>query len=267
YKWGQNWGIPLFRWDALRARDFDWWRQRVRKVRGCFHLFRIDHILGLFRIYGFPWRPQLNADFLPLTTRNLHRVPDAVSDDAAVFTEPLAAALQTLEAVHISPRDRVVVIGAGKLGLLVAQVVHLIGADISAIVRHESQARLLDHWHIPAFGRDELPSKRAQVVIDCTGTADGFADSLDLVEPRGTIILKSTYRGIPQIDMTRVAVEEIKIVGSRCGPFAAALRLLAASLIDVESLVEAHYSLDDALLAFEHAARRGTLKVLLDIGS
>lgn len=205
------------------------------------------------------------ADYMALTTRNLYVVPDAVSDTAAVFTEPLAAALQTLEAVHISPRDRIIVIGAGKLGLLTAQVLRLTGADVSALVRHESQAKLLNQWHIPAFARDEVPSSGAQVVVDCTGTAEGFADSLDLVQPRGTIILKSTYRAQPQIDLTRIAVDEIKVIGSRCGPFDAALRLLEAGLVDVESLVEARYPLDDALQAVDHAARRGALKVLLEV--
>ncbi len=214
---------------------------------------------------GIDRHPGAFADYLALTTRNLHLVPDSVSDDSAVFVEPLAAALQTLEAIHLSPRDRVVVIGAGKLGLLVAQVVRLSGADVCAVVRHEKQANLLDQWGIPAFAREELSAKQAQVVIDCTGTAEGFADSLELVEPRGTILLKSTYRGTPQINMTRVAVEEIRVVGSRCGPFDAALRLLAAGLVDVESLIDARYPLDDALQAFEHAASKGTLKVLVDV--
>jgi threonine dehydrogenase-like Zn-dependent dehydrogenase len=143
--------------------------------------------------------------------------------------------------------------------------VRLIGADVCAVVRHEAPARLLAGWGIPAFTRDELPLNRAQVVIDCTGTAEGFADALALVEPRGTIILKSTYRARPQIDLTQIAVAEINVVGSRCGPFDAALRLLEAGLVDVESLIEAHYPLEDALEAFGRAAQHGVLKVLLDI--
>ncbi|HVU10171.1 MAG TPA: alcohol dehydrogenase catalytic domain-containing protein [Phototrophicaceae bacterium] len=206
------------------------------------------------------------ADYLALTTNNLHIVPDGVSDDAAVFTEPLAAALQSLEAVHISPRDRVIVLGAGKLGLLVAQVVRLIGADIGVIVRREKPAKLLNHWRIPALARSEVQQHQAQIVIDCTGTAAGFADALELVEPRGTIILKSTYHDLPQINMTRIAVDEIRVIGSRCGPFDAALRLLDAGLVDAEALIEARYSLDAGLQAFEQAAQPGVLKVILDIG-
>jgi threonine dehydrogenase-like Zn-dependent dehydrogenase len=216
---------------------------------------------------GITGHPGAFADYLALASRNLHIVPDSVSDDSAVFVEPLAAALQTIEAVHISPRDRVVLIGAGKLGLLTAQVARLTGADVAVVVRHDKPAHLLNRWGIPALALSEFPPKRAQFVIDCTGTPDGFAEALNLVEPRGTIILKSTYKAVPQIDLSRIAVDEIKVIGSRCGPFDAALRLLAAGLVDVESLIEARYSLDKGLQAFERAAERGMLKVLLEISS
>jgi threonine dehydrogenase-like Zn-dependent dehydrogenase len=206
------------------------------------------------------------ADYICLTARNLHAVPDEVSDDAAVFVEPLAAALQVTEAVHISPRDRVVVIGLGKLGMLAAQVLHLTGADLAAVVRHEKQAALLHQWGITTVRVDELEPERAQVVVDCTGHAEGFASALRLVEARGTLVLKSTYSGLPQVDMTQIAVREIRVVGSRCGPFDAALRLLRAGLVDVESLVEGRYDLENAQAALAHAAQPGTLKVLLGFG-
>lgn len=215
---------------------------------------------------GIDRHPGAFADYLQLTTRNLHVVPDGVADDAAVFVEPLAAALQVFETHEISPRDRVVIIGAGKLGLLVAQVARLTGANVAAIARHERSARLLDSWGIPALERSAIPAQRAQVVIDCTGTAEGFADALELVEPRGTIILKSTYRDMPHANLTRIAVDEIRLIGSRCGSFDSALRLLAAGLVDVESLIDARYSLGDGLQAVEHAAQKGTLKVLLEMG-
>lgn len=209
------------------------------------------------------------ADYMRVPVVNLHRVPVNVSDDAAVFVEPLAAALQILEAVHVSPRDRVIVIGAGKLGLLVAQVLRLTGADLSVVVRRDKQRHLLETWGIEAveWGRadDRLRDQSASVVVDCTGTADGFGDALRLVEPRGTIVLKSTYEGLPQANLTLVAVNEIRVVGSRCGPFPAALGLLSDRLVDVESLIEARYPLDDAAAAVEHAAARGALKILLDI--
>lgn len=213
---------------------------------------------------GIIRHPGAFADYLALTTRNLHVVPDEVSDDEAVFVEPLAAALQTTEAVHISPRDRVVVLGVGKLGMLVAQVLKLTGADVVAVVRREKQARLLNQWRIPAVELNDLEPQRAQVVVDCTGQADGFEAALNLVEPRGTIVLKSTYHGLPSANLTQVAVREIRVIGSRCGPFDAALRLLKMGLVDVNSLIEARYNLDDALAAVEHAAGEGVLKVLLE---
>jgi threonine dehydrogenase-like Zn-dependent dehydrogenase len=214
---------------------------------------------------GIAGHPGVFANYLALTARNLHVVPDGVSDDAAVFVEPLAAALQVIEAVHVSPRQRVVVIGAGKLGLLVAQVLKLTGANLSVVVRREKPAQLLNKWGIAAVESGELPPQRAQVVIDCTGNAEGFAQAIELVEPRGTIVLKSTYVGVPQADLTRVAVDEVRVIGSRCGPFEAALRLLQHQLVDVESMVERHFPLSDGLAAFEYAAQPGKLKVLLDV--
>lgn len=212
---------------------------------------------------GIDRHPGAFADYLTLTTANLHAVPDSVSDDAAVFVEPLAAALQVIEAVHVSPRDRVIVVGAGKLGLLVARVLQLTGADIRVVVRREKPAQLLANWGIPAARVDELETQRAQVVVDCTGNAGGFATALDLVEPRGTLVLKSTYRGLPQADLTRVVVNEVRVVGSRCGPFEAALRLLEANLVDVTALIDARYDLSDALVAFDRAKQPGMLKVIL----
>lgn len=208
--------------------------------------------------------PGAFADYLVLPQRNLHLVPDTVKDDQAVFVEPLAAALQVTEGVHISPRDRVIVIGLGKLGMLIAQVLKLTGADVIAVVRREQQARLLQKWGIQTAALEELEPQRAQVVVEVTGNEDGFAAALNLVEARGTIVLKSTYNGLPQADLTQIAVREIRIVGSRCGPFDAALRLLEQGLVDVESLIEARYPFDDALQAMEHAQQKGVLKVLFD---
>lgn len=213
---------------------------------------------------GIDDHPGAFADYLALVSRNLYPVPDDVSDDMAVFVEPLAAALQVTEGVHISPRDRVVLIGAGKLGLLVAQVLKLTGADLSVVVRREKPAALLQKWGIRAVTADELARRSAQVVVDCTGNAEGFAQALELVQPRGTIVLKSTYVGTPAANLTRVAVDEIRVVGSRCGPFDAALRLLSHGLIDTESMIDGRYSIDAALVAFDHAAKPGALKVLLE---
>ena len=204
------------------------------------------------------------ADVLALTAANLHAVPDSVTDDEAVFTEPLAAALQVLDSVHISPHQRVILIGAGKLGLLTAQVLALTGCDLAVVVRRERPRQLLDTWGIPAVTAHQLPMQRAQIVVDCTGTSEGFALAQDLVEPRGAIVLKSTYTDLPQANLTRVAVDEVRVIGSRCGPFEAALRLLARRAVDVTSLIEARYPIEQGQLAFSHAAEAGALKVLLE---
>lgn len=213
---------------------------------------------------GIRQHPGAFAEYLALSVRNLHRVPDTVPDDAAVFTEPLAAATAILEAVAISPRDRVVILGAGKLGLLCAQVVRLTGAEVVVVVRREAQAALVRGWGLIAAQRDDLSEQAASIVIDCTGNAGGFADALALVEPRGTIVLKSTYVGLPAADLTTVAVRELRVIGSRCGPFPAALRLLEHGLIDTQSLIAARYPLSDGLAAVDAARQPGALKVLLE---
>ncbi|MFQ3565438.1 MAG: alcohol dehydrogenase catalytic domain-containing protein [Aggregatilineales bacterium] len=213
---------------------------------------------------GIRKHPGAFAEYLALATLNLHPLPDSISDDAAVFVEPLSAALQVLETVHISPQRTVVLIGAGKLGLLVAQVIHLTGAHLKVIVRRSKPAQLLQSWGIQAFERDMVEAQSADIVIDCTGTQDGFADALALVKPRGTIVLKSTYVGFAQVDMSKLVVDEIAVVGSRCGRFAPAIRLLESGLIDTESLIEGRFSIDDGLLAFERAAQPGALKYLLE---
>src|SRR5262249_28287432 len=144
-----------------------------------------------------------------------------------------------------------------------------IGCDLTVIARQPRPIALLKKWNvdysmpIESGYQPALAPQSADVVVDCTGNAEGFAAALDLVMPRGTIILKSTYADLPQANLTRVVVDEIKIVGSRCGPFAAALRLMQLGQIDLQSMIEACYSLDHAIEAFEHAARRGVLKVLL----
>lgn len=214
--------------------------------------------VGIFRHDG------AFADYMALTVHNLHAVPENVSDDMAVFVEPLAAALQVTEAIHISPRDRVALIGAGKLGMLIAQVLKLTGADLAVAVRREKQAALLQKWDIPVIYPADLKPGSADVVVECTGDPKGFEAALNLVRPRGTLVLKSTFHGLTPADLTRVVVNEIRLVGSRCGPFEAALRLLAAGLVDVEALIEARYPFKEVLTAFNHAGQTGVLKVLLD---
>lgn len=215
---------------------------------------------------GIDRYPGVFADQLRLPLENLYAVPDSVPDHVAVFAEPLAAACEIQAQVRISPSDRVVVIGAGKLGLLSAQVLKLTGCDLSVVARQDRPKELLKQWEIPVIdGRnpDVRLRNSAHIVVDCSGTAEGFAAALDMVRPRGTLVLKSTYAASPQADLSHIVIDEITVVGSRCGPFSAALRLMQANLVDVTSMIEVTYSLDDALAAFEHAAKPGALKVLL----
>lgn len=213
---------------------------------------------------GINQYPGVFAECFKLPVQNLYVVPDGLRDSQVVYTEPLAAACQALEMVHVRPSDRVVLLGAGKLGLLTAQLLRLTGADLTVVVRHAYQAELLAEWGIPAARFDTLQPGQADMVVDCTGNESGIADAMQLLRARGTLVLKSTYHGLPQADLSKIAVNELKIVGSRCGPFDAALRLLEAGLVDVERLTSARYPLDEALQAFDHAARPGTLKILLE---
>lgn len=216
---------------------------------------------------GINQYPGTFAEYLRLPLVNLFPVPDSVRDDEAVFTEPLAAALQIPELGQIRPTDRVILIGAGKLGLLAAQVIKLTGCDLSVVARRPRPLALLQQWNIhaidPAVTDLQALAGTADVVVECAGNAEGFDLALDLLRPRGKLMLKSTYAGRPNIDLSRVVVNEIQISTSRCGPFEPALRLLANKLVDVRSMIEATYPLRDAESAFEHAARAGTLKVLL----
>lgn len=200
------------------------------------------------------------AQCIALPLENLHPVPDDVPDEAAVFTEPLAAALQTLTLVHVRPQDRLAVVGDGKLGLLSAQVLATTGAEVSVVGRHPGKLALAARWGL-ATGR---PEGLVDVVVECSGNPSGLETALDLVRPRGTIVLKSTYHEQAVVDLTRVVVDEIRLLGSRCGPFGPALKLLQSGHVDVTSLIDARYPLIDGLAALQHAGQRGVLKVLIE---
>jgi threonine dehydrogenase-like Zn-dependent dehydrogenase len=212
---------------------------------------------------GIRGRDGVLAEFCCLPASNLHHVPEGMPDEAAVFTEPLAAACEVLQQVHIRPTDRVVVLGDGKLGLLVAQVLALTGCDLTVVGRHREKLAILAKRGLATQLADKEPAGMADLVVECTGRAEGFQAARRMLRPRGTLVLKSTYHGLVQANLTGVVVDEVQIVGSRCGPFPAALRLLVQGLVDVTSLIEAEYPLDEALAAFEHAGRRGALKVLV----
>lgn len=215
---------------------------------------------------GIDRRDGAFADYTVLPIVNLHRVPDGVDDDEAVFTEPLAAACQILEQVHIRPTDRVAVLGDGKLGLLCAQVIAA-GApcELTVVGKHATKLEVARRRGIRTTYVAAAPLRAFDVVVECTGSPAGFEHARQLLRPRGTLVLKSTYHGLPQVNLTMVVVDEITVVGSRCGPFAAALRLLEQKRVDVRPLIHARYPLSQGDAAIEHARRPGVLKVLLDL--
>jgi threonine dehydrogenase-like Zn-dependent dehydrogenase len=206
------------------------------------------------------------AELLSLPAANLHVVPESLSDEEAVFTEPLAAALQIQEQVHITADDRVLIVGDGKLGQLIAQTVALTGCKPLVLGRHSAKLALLE-----ARGIQTAPAvpegRRFDVAIDCTGNAEGFATARAALRPRGTLVMKSTYAGALTVNASSLVVDEITLVGSRCGPFAPALELLAKRAVDVRPLIRATYDLQEGLRAFDDAQQRGALKVLLRVSS
>lgn len=197
------------------------------------------------------------ADYCVLPASSLHPVPDAMADETAVFAEPVAAALEVLEQIHVAPSVNACVVGDGRLGCLLAQTLRLSGASVAVAGRHpERLAQLARLGITPAEA-----GRRYDLVADCTGRPEGLAAARSFVAPRGCLLLKSTYHGTAAIDLTSLVVDEVTLIGSRCGPFAPALRLLALGLIDVGWMVAGVYPLAQGVEAF--AAANGRLKVLL----
>jgi threonine dehydrogenase-like Zn-dependent dehydrogenase len=203
------------------------------------------------------------AEFFTLPVENLHEVPEKVGDEQAVFTEPLAAALEIQEQVQIQPGMRVLVVGAGRLGMLIAQTLKLTGCDLKAVVRRKAPAEMLEAWGIEPVFVEEVVDNSADLVVEVTGAPGGFELSLRAVRPLGTLVLKSTFADKVEMDLSRLVVDEITLVGSRCGPFEPALRLLDAGLVNPTPLIEARYPLKEGLTAFEKAGEQGGLKVLI----
>jgi len=200
------------------------------------------------------------AEYLTLPTRNLYCVPDSVTDAQAVFTEPLAAACEITDRIHIRPTDRVCVIGDGKLGLLCAQVLQLIGCDLLTIGHHARKLAVLQARGIATTTDADTVRGQFDVVVDCAGNAGGFDLARKLTRPRGTLVVKSTFRGAQESSFAPIVIDEISIIGSRCGPFAPALRLLEQKLIDVDALTDSEFPIERGVEAFERAATRGSLK-------
>ncbi len=216
-------------------------------------------------VLGINNREGVFAEYTTLPVENLHRVPDSVSDEMAVFTEPLAAALEIQQQIQVKPTDRVLLVGAGRLGQLVAQTLALTGCNLHVLVRHTYQKDMLAARGIKTIAEAEVQPRKWDIVVEATGSPVGFDIARKAIRPRGTLVMKSTYAGELTINFSPLVVDEITIVGSRCGPFAPALRLLERREVDPTVLISAQYKLEEIIKAFEHAARPGVLKVQIQM--
>ena len=217
-------------------------------------------------VLGIKGRHGAHAEMLSLPAKNLLPVPETVSDDEAVFAEPLAAAFGITEQVSIEPTTRVAVIGDGKLGLLCARTLSISTSNVVLIGRHPKKLKLgANSGADTVLAADAAKlSRYFDVVVEASGSESGFATAVDIVRPRGKIVLKSTFQGTPTWEAWRVVVDEITVVGSRCGRFGPALQLLADRKVSVTDLISEQFDLADGVRAVEIAAAKGVMKVLLN---
>lgn len=215
-------------------------------------------------VLGIVKHPGAFREFLTLPAGNLHRVPASISTEQAVFIEPVAAACEILDQVRIPAGQKIAVLGDGKLGLLVSQVLQAHGARVHLYGHHRDKMRLVEAAGVTTerIGKN-LPARVWPMVVDATGSAEGLRASVALCEPRGTVIMKSTVHGLVELDTAPAIVNEITLVGSRCGRFEPALRLLGSGKVRVDDLISDEFPLDRAPEAFARASSKGVLKVLL----
>ena len=214
-------------------------------------------------VLGIVRHPGAFRELLTLPETNLHVVPREISSEQAVFVEPLAAACEILDQVKIPKGDAVAVLGDGKLGLLIAQVLHAHGADVHEYGRHREKLRISEGAGVSTEIAKKLPAAAYDWVVDATGSAQGLKEAVSMTRPRGTLIMKSTVHGLVGIDTAPVIVNELTLVGSRCGRFEPALRLLRSGKVRVDDMISEVMPLEEAPLAFERAEEMGVLKVLL----
>jgi len=207
------------------------------------------------------------AERVAIPIANLHAIPDTVDDDAAVFIEPLAAAFEILEQIHVTPEHECVVLGDGKLGLLVAQVLYQSGARVLAVGKHPGKLDLLKKRGIETTLLADWKREQADIVVEATGTAKGFDMAVATTRARGTLVLKSTVADKLELHLAPLVINEIRVIGSRCGPFSPAIRALAAGSVDVKSLISERLPLERADEALRRAAEPGVLKVIIENGT
>jgi alcohol dehydrogenase len=241
----------------LNCAECDWCRRGLGR-----HCPRRT-VLGIVR------HPGAMAEYLTLPERNLHVVPEGLPLEQAVFVEPLAAACEVLEQVAIPAGAEVAVLGDGKLGLLVAQTLAARGTRVHLFGRHRHKLRIAEKAGVTGeLRRARLPNAAYDYVVDATGSPEGMGQAVSMCRPRGTVILKSTVHGATRFEAPPVIVNEVTLVGSRCGPFEPAIELLATRRVQVADMISERFPLDQAPAAFRRAQQKGVLKVLLcDNGS
>jgi len=206
------------------------------------------------------------AEYVCLPEKNLLVIPDNVTDEEAVFVEPLAAALEILEQVHIPPYKKVIVLGDGKLGLIIALALNAAGLDITLVGKHEEKLNIAKAQGVKTELLNNLKIEKAyDFVVEATGSITGFETSLALTKPRGTLILKSTIAASKEFNLAPIVIDEITVLGSRCGQFAPALRMLEQKRIDVKPLISDIYAIDDSIAAFERNKEKSSVKVLVKV--
>lgn len=222
-------------------------------------------------VLGIQGRDGCFADSFALPVQNLIEVPEGIDDDRAVFTEPLAAAFQILRQLTIEGRPYVTVLGDGRLGLLCAQVMTQMNATVRLVGKHPEKLALCEKWGVKHRLLEEVGLRADQdIVVDCTGSPDGLKTAMEMVRPRGTIVMKTTVapgaagKGPTTLDLAPLVIHEIKLIGSRCGPFPDALNAMAAGKVDVLSLISRRMKLADGVDAIKTASRSDVIKVLLE---
>ena len=216
------------------------------------------HTLGIWKKDG------CFAEYFTMPLEVLFEVPDNVPDEQAVFVEPLAAACEITEQLHIKPFEKVVILGDGKLGLITALTLNAQNVDVLLVGKHQNKLDIAKAQGVETCLLGELKiEKKYDVVVEATGSISGFETALALTKPRGTLVLKSTVAASKEFNLAPIVIDEITVLGSRCGQFGAALRLLKSGKVDFSPLISATYSVDDAIEAFEKNKQKDTLKVLL----
>ncbi len=219
------------------------------------------------RVLGLLGKNGVFAEYLTLPQENLHPVPPALPDEMAVFTEPLAAALAVSEAAPAPLEQRVLVVGDGTLGLLISLTLALRGLETHLVGHYREHLRLAEPYGVRTCLEDELPPGEFDLVAEASGSPGGLALALAQVRPRGTVVLKSTFAGQIPLNPALLVVPEVRLLGSRCGPFPAALRLLERGWLDPRPLMDRGFPLSQGLAALDYARQKGVLKVLLAPGN